>query len=106
MTLSSGNFGMPEEPFDPIGSVLETQIEFLDSIVNTWQFQVLNNVDCIAEEFKGLLTPADHSKLLTLLETTVKRPIRRQGGRIRGVSGSLKALFHELKQRRAKAHGT
>jgi hypothetical protein len=89
MTLSSGN----PDSFDPVGSVLRTQVDVLESVVTHWHFQILNNVDCIAEDFKELLKPDDYIRLLNLLETTVKRPIRRQGGRLRGVAGSLKALL-------------
>jgi hypothetical protein len=72
-----------------VTDVLTTQIRTVDSIINSLNFQLLGNIDMISDN-DGLFDGTD--KLKTLCESMLKKPFRRQVGRLKGVKRILQEL--------------
>lgn len=66
-------------------------IKNLDSILNFINYQILGNADGLHED----VTLADREQLKITVERMIKKPFRRQAGRMR----SLRSLLVEIKRK-------
>lgn len=72
-----------------ISDTIDSQVKTLDSIINALNFQLLGNVDAISESSS---LSEDRETLKTLCENMIKKPFRRQVGRLKGVRRILQEL--------------
>jgi len=74
-------------------------ISAMDSLVNTFNYQILGNADGLHEE----VSADEQEKLKFIVETMIKKPFRRQVGRMRNLR-KLLVLIKVRIQKEGEAH--
>ena len=72
----------------PIYGLVSTMRSTTQYLEGSWQYQIFNNLD----ELKQFVPEDKQQQFVDLLETMVKKPLRRQIGRL----GSIKRSLDEL----------
>jgi hypothetical protein len=75
---------------DQVRQILETQVRSVDRTIGVFGIQLLNNADELQRLIGEQDFPAETKKqLLDAVEILLKRPLRRELGRLRGCYHSL-----------------
>lgn len=80
----------------PVHGLLATMQTNTQHLEGSWQFQVFNNIDEFRESLRSKFPEADFAQLTDELELLVKKPLRRQMGRIKAISRSIDELYRYL----------
>jgi hypothetical protein len=80
----------------PIRGLLATVKQAIQHLNGSWQFQIFNNLDELRYSLEGKLSEADLQKFVENMETLVKKPLRRQMGRIRLIDRTIGEFFRYL----------
>jgi hypothetical protein len=81
-----------ENPDHPIHGLVRTMRSTVQYLEGSWQFQIFNNLD----ELKQYVPLDQQQQFVELLETMVKKPLRRQIGRLSSIKRSLDELTRYL----------
>lgn len=73
----------------PIHGLAETMRSSVHHLNGSWQFQIFNNLDEVCNILQEQLSEQELQKFKEALEILVKKPLRRQMGRIRNVSRTI-----------------
>lgn len=79
--------------------LVKDAIHAVDGIINTFNYQVLGNADRLHEE----VSPDEREKLKFIVETMIKKPFRRQIGRLRNLKTLLIVIENQI-QKEGEAH--
>lgn len=79
--------------------LVDDAINAMDSLVNTFNYQILGNADGLHEE----VSPNEQEKLKFVVETMIKKPFRRQVGRMRSLKKLLVVIKDKI-QKEGEAH--
>ena len=79
----------PQKAEDHLNDALNT----VESIINCINFQVLGNADGLHE---NVTDPAEKAALKTLVESMIKKPFRRQVGRLKQVNRLIREAQSKL----------
>lgn len=82
-----------DHPIHGLLATLKTNVQHLEG---SWQFQVFNNLDEFREGLRGKVSETDLARLTEELELLVKKPLRRQMGRIKAIARSIDELYRYL----------
>lgn len=87
--VSTGN---QPDPAILLRGLLNTIQSTLEHINGSWEFQLLNNADALTAELRDLLSEEELHKFRQSLDVLIKKPLRRQMGRVRAVARSLEEV--------------
>lgn len=88
---------MPDKPPElsnfpdghPIHGLTETMRSSVQHLNGSWQYQIFNNLDEACQLLQESLSPQELQKFKEALEILVKKPLRRQMGRIKNISRTV-----------------
>ncbi len=80
----------------PLHGLLATMKASVDQLDGSWQFQIFNNIDEISSCLRNKLSEKELEEFIGKLESFVKKPLRRQMGRIKAISRSIGELYRYL----------
>lgn len=103
--MSSQQLNTEQEHVDPAGvdasaldmRTLEDAIRILNGVADSMQYQLLENCDNIAEGVSS--GKEEQQRLNILLESTIKKPLRKQMGRIKSVRRFLQEAQKKASQK-------
>lgn len=87
--------------------IVRSLVIHVESLENTWRYQLLNNADQIAVDFERLVHKVELGEVSSgnaseqfkaLVESLVKLPYKRQMGRLKGMLRSLQEVQNVLER--------
>lgn len=82
-----------DHPCHGLIATMRTTLQYLEG---SWQYQIFNNLDELRQSLKGKIPDQELQQFIDLLELSVKKPLRRQIGRLQSLKRSIDELSRYL----------